>query len=195
MVYRFMYQGYADGPVKPKEDAGAEQIALAENDGTVFLYYESVIPDLPPEKAAAGKMKPFPDGSHWQRMPEIFHYSKPLSQEHWRRKISGKKPEFRMNYVLPDKVASYIYYHYQYQEEIPGDGDKYGAIFISGNMLMMYLEYPSEPETEKYAGGLNTHNTPYEQWGEIMNAHFQPWENGKKEWREIKLIQEDTHDI
>ena len=100
-----------------------------------------------------------------------------------------------MNYVLPDKVASYIYYHYQYQEEIPGDGDKYGAIFISGNMLMMYLEYPSEPETEKYAGGLNTHNTPYEQWGEIMNAHFQPWENGKKEWREIKLIQEDTHDI
>lgn len=195
MIYRFMYQGYADGPVKPKGDGEAEQVALAENGGAVFLYYESVIPDLPPEAAASGKMKLFPDGSCWRRMPEIFHYSKPLSREHWRRKLAGKTPEFRMNYISPDKVASYIYYHYQYQEEIPGDGDKYGAIFISGNMLMMYLEYPSEPETEKYAGGLNTHNTPYAQWGEIMDAHFLPWENGKKEWRRIQLIQEDTHDI
>ena len=71
---------------------------------------------------------------------------------------------------------------------MPGDGDKYGAIFISGNLLMMYLEQPAEPETEEYQGSLSTHITPYAQWGEIMNDHFQPWENGKKEWRTINLI-------
>lgn len=89
----------------------------------------------------------------------------------------------------PDMAASYIYYHYQYQEEMPGDGDKYGIIFISGNRLVMYLESPTEPETEKYQGCLTTHITPHDQWGKVMDPHFLPWENGKKEWRPMELVQ------
>lgn len=195
MIYRFMYQGYADGPVKRRKNSGAEQVALAEYNGSIFLYYESQKADLMPEAVAEGPMRAYPDGSCWRRMPEIFHYSRPLSAEHWRRKIPGKTPEFRVNYIQLEKIASYIYYHYQYQEEMPGDGDKYGAIFISGNMLVMYLEHPAEQETERYAGSLETHNTPHAQWGAVMDAHFLPWENGKKEWRKINLMQEESNDV
>ena len=189
MVYRFMYQGYSDGPMALKENSGAEHASMAEKNGLVFLYYESQMEDLPPEAVVEGAMTPYPDGRCWQRMMEIFHYSRPLSREHWQRKIQGKTPEFRINYVRPEMVASYISYHYQYQEEMPGDGDKYGIIFISGNRLVMYLETPTEPETEKYSGSLTTHITPHDQWGKVMDPHFQPWENGKKEWRSMELVQ------
>lgn len=195
MIYRFMYQGYPDGPLRLLGNSPAEHASMAEYGGAVFLYYESAQADLPPEAVVDGSLKPYPDGSLWRRLTEIFHYSKPLSAEHWRRKIPDKTPEFRVNYVRQDQIASYIYYHYQYQEEIPGDGNKYCMIFISGNLLVMYSESPEELETERYSGSLQTHITPYDQWGEIMDAHFKPWENGKREWRPIQLVQEEENDV
>ena len=68
MVYRFMYQGYSDGPMALKENSGAEHASMAEKNGLVFLYYESQMEDLPPEAVVEGAMTPYPYVRCWQRM-------------------------------------------------------------------------------------------------------------------------------
>lgn len=83
-------------------------------------------------------------------------------------------------------VSSYIFYHFQRQEEYPGEGDKYGAIYIIENMLIMYLEQPTEKDEVEYEGLLKTQNTPKELWGQLMSEHFIAWENGEKKWQTLE---------
>ena len=85
-------------------------------------------------------------------------------------------------------VSSYIFYHYQLQEEKQCSGDKYSSIYLLGNLLAMYHEFPIEEEKEKYNGKLKTNNTPIN-WHEIMSQHFLSWDDFDGEWREVKRIQ------
>jgi len=151
------------------------------------MYFESENSNINPDDIVSENMIPHPSGKIWNMMLDVFHYSKPLSKEHWKRKIENKKPIFQVIYLKPEMVSSYIFYHYQYQEERPGEYDKYGVIFIHGNLLVMYLETPEEKETEHYDGKLSTNNTPTN-WAELMTEHFASWEDFEGEWREIKMI-------
>ncbi len=190
MVYRYMYAAYAD-EAETFADIGGDRVmtvTLSRFRDMLFLYYETHEKDLAPEQVISGKTRPFPDGRHWFFMPDIFHYSRPLSDEHWERRIAGKRPSPRLNRLRREKMGSYIFYHHQLQEEHPGMCDKYGMIGLFDNYIFFYLELPEEPETTQYAGELSTDNTPMDKWNELMTSHFMPWEDVPVEWREIDVV-------
>jgi len=198
MIYRYMFQGFCvSEDIRVKENNEVTNLSLSVFNNKILMYFESENSNINPEDIVNENMIPYPDGKLWEQMMDIFHYSKPLSNEHWKRKIENKKPIFQVIYLKPEMVSSYIFYHYQYQEERPGEYDKYGAIFIYGNLLVMYLETPEEKETEHYASKLSTKNTPTN-WGKLMAEHFAPWEDFEGEWRGIKTItnyEVDKNDI
>ena len=125
----------------------------------------------------------------WAPMMDIFHYNRPQSVEHWRRDQPPEARTARVIYLRPEMVSSYIFFHYQMQEEKPGAGDKYGQISIHENLLFFYLEQPATPEAAQHQGLLQTTNTPAS-WQEVMVPHFQPWndEEGEELWRPIELV-------
>jgi hypothetical protein len=89
-----------------------------------------------------------------------------------------------------EMVASYIFYHFQYQEEKPGDGDKYGIIGIHEDLLFFYCEMPTYMEEPSYQGLLNTNNTPA-QWVQLMQKHFNMWPDAKDKndnWRDAEVL-------
>ncbi|OWA34479.1 hypothetical protein B9G55_16570 [Saccharibacillus sp. O16] len=114
-------------------------------------------------------------------MMDIFHYQHPVDREHWRRKTQTESYG-RLARLRPEQVSSYVFYHYQYQEEKPGDGDKYGIIGLHENMLFFYAERPSTVEPAPYAGRLNTRQTP-EDWGAVMQPHFIEWQDASENER------------
>lgn len=151
-------------------------------DDTLFCYAESIHELLSPEILFDDALKcliPMPDlgGQFFRPMTEIFHFHVPQSEEHWRRK---QKPDFCFGMIakiIPSMTARYIYYHYQFQEEQPGKGDKYSRIFLSDDTAFFYGEIPEVVEPVSYQGALSTHNTPPEaDWQRIMDEHFIPWD-------------------
>ncbi len=147
----------------------------------LFFYIESIDCEIAPDILFDGideYLCEWPDENKFFRpMACIFHYNEPQSNEHWERK---SKPTFcyaMIAKIIPDLMARYIFYHYQYQEEYPGDGDKYGRIFLADDMLFFYLEYPSVIEKALHKGSLDSKNSPKgKEWQEIMDTHFIWWD-------------------
>ena len=74
-------------------------------------------------------------------------------------------------------ASSYIYYHYQLQEERAFHGPKYEIIGMHENLLFGYQEFPAVVEEPVVPGRLRTKGTP-DNWGDSrMDLHFQPWED------------------
>lgn len=194
MVYRLMYAAYA----KPGENytdlqhPDVSHLSLSRFGDILFLYLEASRPDLAAEQAVGGETLPFPDGRRWVWVPELYHFSTPRSEEHWKRAIP-KRPWVRVNRVRHDKFSSYVFYHHQLQEEKPGNGDKYGIIGLFGDYLFLYLELPEEIDATPPEGELNTHASPStvgkpSEWDRLMSTHFVPWDDCPDEWREIPTI-------
>lgn len=182
MIYRSLFVAYSHSPECVTLIGNPSYYAaLAFDEDKVFLYTESNEMDVNPEKLVKGELLQHPNGKAWERAIDIFHYSMPVYEQQWHRKIK-KTPCFRLNRLRYEKISSYVFYHYQYQEECPGDGDRYGIIFLLGDMLIFYEETPTEKETEKIAGALSTTNTPHHQWGNLMEEHF------AEEWRPIQNL-------
>lgn len=182
MIYRFMFAAYApeQAALSLRPDPSC-YTALSRSGSRVFLYIESTVPEVEPETLVCGDLPRRPDGVIWERAAEIFHYSVPVSADQWNR-TAPKTPVFRVNYLKPEKIASYIFYHYQYQEEYPGDGDRYGVIYLLGNQMVFYMEDPTEKETQPVKGLLDTKHSPLEQWHPIMEQHF------ADTWRPMELL-------
>lgn len=180
MIYRYLFYGYSEEPekVKLKENKDC-YLVLSNQDNWVFLYVESHSDAVDPDMLAEGPLKPFPDGIRWDRANEIYHYSKPLRAEQWNRKLENKRPYLRFGRLNRDKIPSYIYLHYQLQEEKPGDGNRYGVIFMFRDYLFFYSEMPMEKETDPPAPTLFTNQCHRETWGWVIPPHF------KNEWVEI----------
>ena len=187
MIYRFMFAAYSTDPRKVELVEGtADYCALAFDENRVYLYVESNDSAVQPENLVRGEFIQYPNGKEWERTSEIFHYSVPVSQEQWRRKVD-KTPRIRLNRLKPEKIASYIFYHFQLQEENLGWNDRYGNIYLWGDVLIFYDELPQEDETEKMQGQLTTQNSPKKIWAELMNEHFQ------ERWRPIEILQQNQY--
>ena len=192
MIYRFIFKGYPKKPknqknkdMKLKENNNAKNVSIFEFENMVFMYAESKKENINPTDIVEAELIPYPDGSEWENMSEVFHYSMPQSDESWER-TQKKTPKLRVNYVRHGKISSYIYYHFQYQEEYPCDGDKYGIIFHSGDLLVFYTESPTE-FAPKYKGLLDTKNSPlHDEWAKLMeNEHFDTKFGG---WKLVERI-------
>lgn len=188
MIYRFMFKGYYnDKEFSQLENSKVKHTSLFSYDDMVFLYFESLEKYVDPETVVKCNLKKYPNGEAWERMTEVFHYCKALSEEQWERKIENKKPWVRVNTLQYDKIASYIFYHHQYQEEHPCDGDKYGIIFLSGNFMVFYSELPEELEEPRQQVNILPNYIP--DWGALMTEHFSDEPTGRtwveiNEWKE-----------
>ncbi|WP_340025837.1 hypothetical protein MHI24_11980 [Paenibacillus sp. FSL K6-1096] len=172
------------------------QLSIFQDGKQLFLYYECTSRELEPEQlfeGAAEILKEWPGGEQarlWVPMMDIFHYQQPVSAEHWKRNHTAGTPYGRVAALKPEQVASYVYHHYQYQEERPGDGDKYGIIGLHENLLFFYAELPATVEPAPYAGKLTTNLRP-DNWGEVMDPHFRKWSEMPPDqaiWKKLALV-------
>ncbi|GGG06464.1 hypothetical protein GCM10010912_58840 [Paenibacillus albidus] len=171
-------------------------LSLFAHQHDYFLYYECEGEPVEPAGLLLeepGLFAAWPGASKlrlWVPMMDIFHYQAPVSAEHWKRKQPGAEAYGRIALLRPEWVASYIYYHYQYQEEQPGAGHKYGIIGLHENLLFFYSERPAVLEAAPYSGKLQSRQTP-ENWVELMEPHFIKWEHRPPDqtiWLNLTLV-------
>lgn len=177
-------------------DIDVQNLSLFHYGSLLFLYYESPAKGVNPHslfQQCEADLVTWPGADmqrSWVPMMDIFHYQQPVSGEPWRRDNHSPKPFARIARLKPEQVASYIFYHYQYQEERPGDGDKYGMIALHENLMFFYSEYPATLEPPSYKGKLSTDNTPSD-WMAAMTPHFIMWDKETHNsliWLEIPLL-------
>ena len=73
----------------------------------------------------------------------------------------------------------------------------YGVIFLFGEYLVHYLEWPFEPELSPAEGRLTTNATPaddVDEWDRIMSEFFIPWEGHPWPWHEMRTVTPDGGD-
>lgn len=209
-MYRYQFRAHCRENVDPKqlfsealpvlqtrmEVYGIRHLSLFHFGNQLFLYYESPSQFVDPHtlfRYCEEALKSWPGSDvprKWVPMIDIFHYQKPISENHWLRNNPSARPYARIARLKPEKVASYVFYHYQYQEEKPGDGDKYGMIGLHENLMFFYSEDPATVEKPPYSGELSTSNTPPD-WMGTMTPHFIPWNQEKETsllWLEIPLV-------
>jgi hypothetical protein len=162
----------------------------------LFAYWESIGQAITP-KALFGDVSALLEswpGSETLRsfvpMLDIFHWQKPAGVEHWRRKAPIDRISGRLARLNPAMASSYIFYHYQLQEERPGSVDKYGLISLHENLIFFYQELPPIVEEPVIKGTLTTSNTP-DHWHDVMFPHFTLWDDvapGQEIWREVEVV-------
>ncbi|KWX77799.1 hypothetical protein AMQ84_11175 [Paenibacillus riograndensis] len=172
------------------------RLSIFKGGKELFLYYECGGERHEPEKLLADNgelLQVWPGGEQprwWVPMMDIFHYQQPVSREYWKRSQGERTPFGRVAVLKPEQVSSYVYYHYQYQEERPGDGDKYGIIGLHENLLFFYSELPATVEPVPYSGKLTTNLRP-EHWGEVMEPHFIKWGDAQPDqeiWKKLTMV-------
>ncbi len=183
--------------VRARVVAGELMTASAFRYGTrIFVYYESLAVPLAPAVLfgdLSDVLAQWPGHSEprcFVPMMDIFHCGEPLNADYWRRKRPVELYDGKVIWLRPDKVASYVFYHYQLQEEQPGSFDKYCVIAIHENLMFFYMEKPFVLEPPPKPGALSTKNTP-EGWQELMALHFAPWSDGSEPndtWRDCETL-------
>lgn len=160
----------------------------------VFLYCETLdTPGHPealvPSLTASLAPWPTPEGSSaWVPLVDVFHFNAPVDAHHWRRRSAPEHRLGRVAFLRPEKVASYIYYHYQLQEERAFGGGKYESIWLLGTLLFQYKELPLDTEAPVVPGALATKGTP-EDWNQTrMDLHFRPWPDGSLYFKDAACL-------
>ncbi len=123
-------------------------------------------------------------------MIDIFHDGVPKDMQSWR---STRRVEERIGSIArlkPEWVASYIYYHFQKQEEAPDSFNQTYIIGSLGQLLFSYHELPARNSEPKRRGLLNTNQSP-DNWHEVMLPHFEPCESaleGQRIWSRMDRV-------
>ena len=73
---------------------------------------------------------------------DVFHFNEPASHATLVKKSARGEKGWRVRHLKPEMMSSYIYYHYQLQEERAFYGDKYEIIAMHENLLFGYQEFP-----------------------------------------------------
>lgn len=160
----------------------------------VFLYYECIEEAVLPEELfpqAAQHLADWPGQDQprqWIPLMDVFHFNAPADAGHWRRKTKPEQMVGRVAHLKPEMVASYVYYHYQLQEEHAFHGPKYEVIGIHENLLFGYQEFPAVVEVPVLPKKLATSGTP-EMWTDSrMDLHFQPWPDGHLYFKPVETL-------
>jgi hypothetical protein len=160
----------------------------------VFLYYECLEEALLPEELlpqAAQHLADWPGEDQprkWIQLTDVFHFNAPADAVHWRRKTAPERQVGRIAHLKPEMMASYVYYHYQLQEEQAFHGPKYEIIGIHENLLFGYQEFPAVVEEPVLPKRLDTSGTPAVWTDSRMDLHFQPWPDGHLYFKPVETL-------
>lgn len=123
-------------------------------------------------------------------MLDIFHDGVPEDRDSWRTGRTVEERAGRLARLRPEQYASYIFYHYQMQEEKPESFNKTYLIATHETLIFSYSELPASVSAVPKRGKLNTSLTP-SNWHELMEPHFVPWTDTAPEerlWRKLELL-------
>jgi len=165
----------------------------------LYIYIESCDDEILPQEVLSGieeYLLMWPDGEnkYFYQQTEIFHFNQPHSNEHWKRKQNPDCCTARIARIVPELASSYIFYHYQLQEEQFGNGNKYGRIFIMGDTAFFYSEIPDIVEEPLCKGKLTTQNTPpSDLWQSLMEKHFVMWDDSYPKFNQNHDFKKDGY--
>ena len=123
-------------------------------------------------------------------MLDIFHDAIPRSESVWRDSGSPRESLGSIVYLRPEKYCSYVFYHFQLQEEGIRKFNKHYVIGAHENCLFSYQELPAVIDSTNHDRVLDTNVSP-ENWAELMGEHFRPWPEGldiEKPWKSMEEI-------
>jgi hypothetical protein len=123
-------------------------------------------------------------------MLDIFHDAIPRSESVWRDFGSPRESLGSIVYLRPEKYCSYVFYHFQLQEEGVRKFNKHYIIGAHENCLFSYQELPAVIDKTNHDRILSTNVSP-ENWVELMGEHFRPWSEGldiEAPWKSMEEI-------
>jgi hypothetical protein len=123
-------------------------------------------------------------------MLDIFHDAIPRSESVWRDSGSSRESLGSIVYLRPEKYCSYVFYHFQLQEEGIRKFNKHYVIGAHENCLFSYQELPAVVDSTNHDRVLDTYVSP-ENWTDLMGEHFRPWPEGldiEKPWKSMEEI-------
>ncbi|QGQ98271.1 hypothetical protein EHS13_27000 [Paenibacillus psychroresistens] len=118
---------------------------------------------------------------------DVFHDGVPEELNEWRGDRTVEQRSGSMVYLKPEQYCSYVFYHYQLQEENPESFNKTYTIGAYENMLFSYSELPESFSLSKPEGKLKTNHTP-ENWQEVMLPHFQLDQDEDVIWKTLETL-------
>jgi hypothetical protein len=177
------------------KESGINFLRIYRYENNVFIYAESLnsLPafDWPEQMSEYFENWPTDIGlKHTKTMLDIFHDADPRLTEGW---LSREKPFTSVGsliFLKPEMYSSYIFYHFQLQEEGLRKFNKSFVIGSEGVCLFAYHEEPAVVDPLYPPGILSTNNSPLN-WEDLMDEHFQRWPESPTErtaWRKMKLI-------
>ena len=175
--------------------AGINLFKLFQFDNLLFVYAESADPvlrlELPAQVTGALIDSPGDFGDHkFVPMLDIFHDAIPRVESAWREPGALITSLGSIVYLRPEKYCSYVFYHFQLQEEGLRKFNKRYIIGALENCLFSYQELPAVIDATNHDRVLHTNVSP-ENWVELMGEHFQPWPEGldiEKPWKSMEEI-------
>ncbi|MDQ0897879.1 MULTISPECIES: hypothetical protein [unclassified Paenibacillus] len=123
-------------------------------------------------------------------MIDVFHDGLSENTDFWSGSRSVEERVGSIARLKPEMASSYIFYHYQKQEESPDSFNSTYMIGSFGRFLFSYHELPSRISTRKRQGLLTTKHSP-DNWHEVMLPHFEPWKEAPDEkqfWRKMERL-------
>jgi hypothetical protein len=205
LIYRGQFKEGVEDAAKVNMQAEKKAIKLVQDglimtlaafywEQQVFLYYECIQQVFLPEDIFP-EMKEYlvnwpgeRNNRKWIPMIDVFHFNEPADYEHWVRKEPVEIRRGRVAHLKTEMMSSYIYYHYQLQEERAFLGGKYEIIAMHENLLFGYQEFPNVVEQPVLPKKLSTAGTPANWNDSRMDLHFQPWEDGYLYFKPIEQI-------
>ena len=176
---------YREKNIKVSDEAYYTRTAYFRD--MAYIYIETRSQDVPYDMVS-GDFKPFPDGRTLIPMTNIFQYSPSDDEEEWERSPENT-PEFRVAYLKRELLPKYIFYHYKMVHEACKPTNKYGIIFLFDNMLVMYIENPTQ-EGKRNIRTLPENNLPNYNGDMILECGI-AWEDYGHIWRVLDEIEGD----
>ena len=174
---------------------GINLFKLFRFDNLLFVYAESadsVLSLALPTKVTTALIDSPGDFGDQKFVPmlDIFHDAIPRDNVVWRDPAKQVQSLGSIVYLRPEKYCSYVFYHFQLQEEGLRKFNKHYIIGVLENCLFSYQELPAVIDATNHDRVLHTNVSP-ENWVELMGEHFQPWPEGldiEKPWKEMEEI-------
>ncbi len=164
-------------------EQGAETCSIFSYGQMLFIYIEASFDSKAWvwPKECQEWLEAWPDAAkghvYQMLMPNVFYDGTVSEVQKYRHQRETTARLGAVAILKPDMVSSYVFYHYQMQEEKPGSFNQSYSIGLHGEYLFSYHELPVIKGPSRN-GKLVTNHTP-SNWHDFMAEHFVPWQDSE----------------